>query len=210
MMRGTARQLILLAWLLAWIVILAGIASVAIWTFTPSKPKMLTESTSGDSGPWGAPFVPLDKPRVLPEIRFSDGESHDLSLSDFRGRFVLLNIWATWCIPCRKEMPSLDRLQAVFDASQLLVLPLSIDRGIPAVVRFYQELGLKKLGVYIDPSAKVARDLNVIGVPETLLVDRDGREIARQMGAVEWDSPAMVALVREHLGLPSGGQRASP
>lgn len=204
-MRGTARQLILVV----WIVILVGIAGVAIWTFTPSKPKVLTDS--GDIGPWGAAFVPLDKPRVLPELRFIDGENHDLSLNDFRGRFVLLNVWATWCTPCRKEMPSLDRLQAAFDTSQLLVLPLSIDRqGIPVVAQFYQELGLKKLGLYIDPSAKVARDLNVIGVPETLLVDRDGREIARKMGAVEWDSPAMVALVHEYLGLPTNGQGESP
>jgi thiol-disulfide isomerase/thioredoxin len=145
-------------------------------------------------------FSFLDEPRALSEIRFADGEGRDLSLGDFRERPILLNIWATWCIPCRKEMPALDRLQAKLGEAQLLVLALSIDRqGAPVVKQFYQELGLKALGVYVDQSGKAPRDLNTVGVPTTLLIDRDGREIGRKIGAAEWDSPESIALIRQHL-----------
>lgn len=207
-MRVTARRLLLLA----WIAVLSVTAGFAIWTFTPSELKTLTEAgPTGVANPLGSPFVTLDKPRALPEIRFSDGEGRTLSLSDFHGRPVLLNIWATWCVPCRKEMPSLDRLQALFGTSQLVVLPLSIDRqGTPVVTQFYQELGLKNLGTYVDQSGKAPRDLHVVGVPTTLLIDRDGREIGRKTGALEWDGPEMVILIRERLGLPSRDQKASP
>jgi len=156
-------------------------------------------------------FSFLDQPRALPVLRFVDGEGHALSLGDFRGRPVILNIWATWCVPCREEMPALERLQAAIDKSQLLVLPLSIDRkGVPAVKQFYQELGLKALGIYVDQSGKASSSLNTIGVPTTLMVDRDGREIGRKIGPANWDSPEMMALIREHLGLPASGQKGSP
>jgi thiol-disulfide isomerase/thioredoxin len=150
-------------------------------------------------------FSFLHKPRALPEIRFADGEGRSLSLGDFRGRPILLNIWATWCVPCREEMPALNRLQDELEA-RLLVLPLSIDRqGAPVVKQFYEELGLKALGVYVDPAGKAPRDLNTVEVPTTLLIDRDGREIGRKIGAAEWDSPASIALIYQHLEpYPSG------
>jgi thiol-disulfide isomerase/thioredoxin len=154
-------------------------------------------------------FSFFDQPRPLPELRFVDADGQNLSLRDFHGRPVLLNIWATWCVPCRKEMPSLDRLQAGIDKSELLVLPLSIDRqGTPVVARFYQELGLKALGIYVDQSGKASSDLNTVGVPTTLLIDRDGREIGRKIGPAEWDGPEMTALLREHLGL-TGDRKAA-
>ncbi len=153
----------------------------------------------------------LTQPRSLPELRFADRGGHPLSLGDFRGRPVVLNIWATWCLPCRKEMPALDRLQAYFDKSRLVVLPLSIDRqGAPVVRRFYQEVGLTALGIYLDPSGKASRDLDVAGVPTTLLIDRDGREIARKLGPAEWDRLATIELIREHFGLISNDEKASP
>jgi thiol-disulfide isomerase/thioredoxin len=156
-------------------------------------------------------FSFLDEPRSVPELRFVDDDDRGLSLQDFRGRPVLLNIWATWCVPCRKEMPALDRLQATIGKSQLLVLPLSIDRKGAAVVKpFYRELGLRALGIYIDQSGTAARELNAVGVPTTLLIDRDGREIGRKIGPAEWDSPEMIALLRAHLGLPANEQKASP
>ena len=142
----------------------------------------------------------FDQPRVLPEIHFADEEGHDLTLGDFRGRVVLLNVWATWCIPCRKEMPALDRLQARLGGKDFLVIPLSIDReGVARVKRFYQELGLEKLGIYVDPSGKGSRALAIPGVPTTLLIDRQGREVARKMGAAEWDGPEMVSLVEQRM-----------
>jgi thiol-disulfide isomerase/thioredoxin len=148
----------------------------------------------------------LDRPAELPDLAFVDGDERPVSLADFRGRPVLLNIWATWCVPCRNEMPSLDRLQAKFEPSQFLVLALSIDRGIPAVKNFYQELKLKSLGIFVDRSGDSLHLLRAPGVPTTLFIDREGREIGRKIGAAEWDSSASIALLREHMNLPSGEQ----
>jgi thiol-disulfide isomerase/thioredoxin len=150
------------------------------------------------------------QPRAVPDLHFVDGEGHSLSLAAFRGRALLLNIWATWCVPCRKEMPTLDRLQAKLGSTDFQVVALSIDRQGAAVIKpFYQELGLRSLGIYVDPSGKAAGDLKAPGVPVTLLVDREGREIARKLGPAEWDSPEMIGLIRRHLGLPASERKAS-
>jgi thiol-disulfide isomerase/thioredoxin len=156
-------------------------------------------------------FTFRDRPRVLPAVHFEDGAGHPLSLDDFRGRPVVLDIWATWCVPCRREMPALDRLQAELGKSGLLVLPLSIDRrGAPAVRQFYRDLGLAALGVYIDRSGEAAGDLGAAGVPTTLLIDRDGHEIGRKIGPAKWDSPDVAALIRDHLGLIPAQRQAGP
>ena len=173
--------------------------------------RQLTPATGSVGSVSGNPLdlSVFDQPPILPEIHFADEESHDLTLADFRGRVVLLNLWATWCVPCRKEMPALDRLQARFDGNDFLVIPLSIDRGgVAPVKRFYQELGLEKLGIYVDPSGKGSRALAIPGVPTTLLIDRQGREIARKMGPAEWDGAEMVSRVQQtiHAGSASGGK----
>ena len=151
----------------------------------------------------------FDRPRDLPEIHFADDQGHDLSLGDFRGRVVLLNLWATWCVPCRKEMPTLDRLQAKLGGKDFLVIPLSIDReGVAPVKRFYQELKFEKLAIYVDPSGKGSQALAIPGVPTTLLIDRQGREVARKMGPAEWDGEETLSLVKQtiHRGSANGGK----
>jgi len=151
-------------------------------------------------------FSFFNPPRPLPALHFVDGEGRSLTLADFRGRPIVLNIWATWCIPCRKEMPALDRLQAAFDKSELLVVPLSIDhQGLPVVEAFYRNIGLKTLGLYLDRPGKAASELHTVGVPTTLIIDRQGREIGRKVGPAEWDSADTIALLRDHLGLLAGG-----
>jgi thiol-disulfide isomerase/thioredoxin len=148
------------------------------------------------------PFSFLDRPAAVPGLKFIDGSEKPLSLAAFKGRPVLLNVWATWCLPCRKEMPSLDRLQAKFDPAKFLVLTLSIDRaGIPAVKKFYADLGIKSLGVYLDQSSAALHQLGLIGIPGTLLINREGQEIGRKLGPAEWDSPEVIALLREHFGV---------
>jgi thiol-disulfide isomerase/thioredoxin len=138
----------------------------------------------------------FDQPHALPEVRFQDDQGRDLTVGDFRGRVVVLNVWATWCVPCRKEMPTLDRLQARLGGKDFLVVALSIDRkGVEAVRGFYQEVGVENLAIYVDPSGKGSHALAIPGVPTTLLIDREGPEVARKMGEAEWDSPEMVSLV---------------
>jgi thiol-disulfide isomerase/thioredoxin len=156
----------------------------------------------------GLELTLFDRPKAVPEIRFADDQGHDLTLDDFRSRAVLLNIWATWCVPCRKEMPALDRLQAKLGGDEFLVIPLSIDReGAAAVKRFYQEVGVERLGIYVDPSGRASRALSIPGVPTTLLLDREGREVARKMGEAQWDGPDMVSLVQRTIQESSGSER---
>lgn len=145
----------------------------------------------------------------LPDIRFQDAGGNTRSLADFRGRVVLLNLWATWCVPCRKEMPSLDRLQAQLGGPAFEVVALSIDKSPQAVREFYREYGIRKLALYIDPSAEVTSTLGAVGIPTTLLVDGDGRERWRRVGPAEWDAPEEVARIREHIqaGTRSGGRK---
>ena len=145
-------------------------------------------------------FSPPDERRPVSDLRFVDGDGRATSLGDFRGRVVLLNLWATWCVPCRHEMPALDRLQAKLGGADFVVLPLSIDRGgLPPVKRFYAELGLKALGIFAAESDAPMTQLKTPAIPTTLQIDREGREMARQFGAAAWDSPAAIAMLRQAL-----------
>jgi thiol-disulfide isomerase/thioredoxin len=147
-----------------------------------------------------------DAPRPLPEIRFESGDGKAMSLADFRGSVVLLNLWATWCAPCRREMPTLDRLQAALGGPDFQVAALSIDRkGLPVVREFYAELGLERLSIYVDETGAAQRALSVLGLPTTLLVDREGNEVGRLLGPAEWDDPEMVAFLRDYVQHTAAG-----
>lgn len=138
---------------------------------------------------------------TVPALHFTDAEGATVSLGDFRGKTVLLNIWATWCVPCRKEMPALDRLQARLGGTDFEVVALSIDRGgLGAVRPFYEEIGIANLAIYLDEGDAAMRALGITGIPTTLLIDRDGRELRRWIGPAEWDSPEMETLIRGHIG----------
>jgi len=143
------------------------------------------------------PFARATKPKPVPELRFNDADGRAHTLADFRGKLVLLNIWATWCEPCREEMPALDRLQAKLGGERFLVVALSVDQQGPAIARrFYAETGIKALPLYIDPTAKAAFTVDATGLPASLLIDRQGREIGRHLGAVKWDDAEVVERLR--------------
>jgi thiol-disulfide isomerase/thioredoxin len=139
-------------------------------------------------------------PQPVPDIRFQGADGKPYTLSNFRGKVVLLNVWATWCAPCRKEMPALDRLQQALGGSDFQVLALSLDNGGAAVVRqFYDQIGIRALGIYVDPAMEATGKLRALGVPTTLLLDREGRERWRKTGPAEWDSPEIVEALRAKL-----------
>ena len=195
-------------WLVAELVLAIGVGlilSFGLLRFVRDSPAVGIASAPAQ-GETDA-FMSLQiaaKPAELPDLHFVDRNGRSLSLHDFAGRPILLNLWATWCVPCRKEMPSLDRLQAKFDPSRFLVLTLSVDRGgVPQVERFYQQLGLKSLGVYVDRSAQALQDLHAPGLPVTLFVNERGQEIGRKIGPAEWDAAQTVSVLRERLGLPA-------
>lgn len=139
-----------------------------------------------------------DAPKPMPELQFGGHDGKMLTLADFHGKTVLLNIWATWCGPCRKEMPSLDRLQAQLGGPDFMVLPVSIDRkGFNVVDVFYVEIGIQHLSAYVAPAANHALDaLGVWGLPASLLLDNQGRELGRLEGPAEWDAPDMISFLK--------------
>lgn len=150
-------------------------------------------------------FVLHEAPKPVASIAFEDDQGRARSLADFRGKVVLLNIWATWCGPCRREMPSLDRLQGMLGGTDFEVVALSIDRaGIDVVSKFYADVGIRKLNIYIDSSGKATRELVTVGVPATLLIDRGGRELGRLVGPAEWDEPGIVAFLKRIVAQKSG------
>lgn len=130
-------------------------------------------------------------------LTFSDTAGVQSSLVDLRGKVVLVNLWATWCAPCRQEMPALDRLQGKLGGPDFQVIALSVDRGgVPAVNRFYQDVGVRNLPVFVDLAGTVLRQAGATGLPTTLLFDRDGREIGRFVGPAEWDGPRIEAILK--------------
>lgn len=145
-----------------------------------------------------ANFVVHDEPRTLPAVSFMNGEGAEKTLADWRGKVVLLNLWATWCGPCREEMPSLDTLkERMAEEEAFDLVAVSVDKGGPDKPRaFLEEIGVKNLKLYNDPEAKLNVRLKAFGMPTTLLIDRQGREIGRLTGPAEWDTDEAVALIR--------------
>jgi thiol-disulfide isomerase/thioredoxin len=144
-------------------------------------------------------FTPLDTPLPAPEVSFTDHSGATVRLADFRGHAVLVNLWATWCGPCVKEMPSLARLQAKL--GDLTVLAISEDRrGAELVDPFLAKLAITGLATYLDPKSAVGHAFGVVGLPTSFLIDRDGRILGALEGGAEWDAPAMVRRLRLLIG----------
>ena len=140
-------------------------------------------------------FIPAKPPWRAPTVSFADAAGRNLSLSDFTGRLVLVNLWATWCAPCRQEMPSLERLQTRL-GDKIAILAISEDRGgSKAVAPFVARFGLKAVKTYLDPDSAVGRAFKVDGLPTSFLIDRQGRVLGRVEGGAEWDSPKMLAIL---------------
>jgi thiol-disulfide isomerase/thioredoxin len=147
-----------------------------------------------------AAFVFRKAPEALPEATFQDATGKERTLADWRGKVVLVNLWATWCLPCRKEMPSLDRLQKELGSDKFEVVAVSVDRkGLDASKKFLDETQVKDLGLYVDASARLTSTFKVVGLPATLLIDVQGRELGRLLGPAEWDSGDAKRLIRSVL-----------
>ena len=144
-------------------------------------------------------------PLKVPNLAFEDGAGKKLTLADFKGKTVLLNLWATWCVPCRKEMPTLDALEQKLGSPDFQVVAVNIDtRDAEKPKAFLKEIGVKGLAYYADPSAKSFQDLKAVGrafgMPTTLLVDRSGCEIGTIAGPAEWASDDAVKMIKAALG----------
>jgi thiol-disulfide isomerase/thioredoxin len=144
-------------------------------------------------------------PKPLPELTFNGPDGRPVTLADFKGRTVLLNLWATWCAPCRQEMPALDKLQGELGGKDFEVVAVNIDTRNPdKPKRWLEEAGVARLAYYADPQAKIFQDLRqigkAVGMPTTLLLDPQGCELAHLSGPAEWASEDALKLVQAALG----------
>ena len=142
-------------------------------------------------------LVFASEPLAAGEAVITDLDDAEFRLSDWRGKIVLLNFWATWCAPCRAEMPALDALNAEFGGEDFAVLTVATGRNPPQAMRaFFEETGIATLPLLRDPRQMLAREMAVMGLPVSVILDREGREIARMTGDADWHSDSARAIVR--------------
>lgn len=182
----------------------AGPAETAAQTAAESPAPAAAPATGGVSKDLAtgalAAFLIHPEPKPLADLAFQDGSGKPLKLSDWKGRVVLLNLWATWCAPCRKEMPDLSKLQKELGSDQFEVLAISVDRkGAEASAAFLKETGADNLKLYVEPTTRIVNDVQSAGLPATILVDRQGRELGRLLGPADWASPEAQALIKAAL-----------
>jgi thiol-disulfide isomerase/thioredoxin len=151
-----------------------------------------------------AAFQIARAPQKLDALSFTDPQGRPTTLAAYAGKVTLLNIWATWCAPCRQEMPALDRLQAALGGADFSVVPVSIDtRGAERPAQFFQSVGVKNLPLNTDASTKIFEELKsrslALGLPVTVLLDRKGCQLGHINGPAEWDSPDGRALIEAAL-----------
>jgi len=179
---------------------LAVIASVFVIVQScsvPKKPSLVRFAPDLDQFAKGSlkKMVVLEIPPPVPTMTFKDANGKDVSLTDFRGKTVLLNVWATWCAPCVAEIPSLDALQAEWGGDNFVVIAVSMDRHIDDAASFYKKAGIENLALYIDPTFSISTKVGVQGLPISIFYAPNGQEIARIPGEVDWQSPQVKAFL---------------
>lgn len=200
-MAGASRRLLLGAGAVAAVGTVAAVALLR----KPEAPRIHTLADGVAPPPVKvgtiAQMVRAEPPRPPAEAIFQDGDGAVRRLADYAGRGLVVNLWATWCVPCVVEMPELQELARKVAGDGILVLPLSSDRGGAEVVRrFYANNGITGLPVLLDPRGEAARAWGSRGLPTTLVIDRQGREVGRVEGAIDWASAATIAELRRVVG----------
>jgi thiol-disulfide isomerase/thioredoxin len=190
--------------ILAWLGAIAGVAcppgsrrGLAALALGAAAGFCLLPGLEGAGG--GSAGVARAESDSVSDAEFRNTSGEDLTLADFRGRVVLLNLWATWCGPCRSEMVALDRLQGMHPGD-LAVLAVSVDKsGSGAVQHFFEQRGLHNLTPYLDANGATVRAFGARRIPTTLIIDRHGNVVGSLVGPKQWDSPETAALIRRYL-----------
>ena len=184
---------------------IAGFLSISladlIGQYEPGQDTMPRQAAAPQPAPSGKGLEKLvrsDSPKPLSEIRFSDGDGREVTLAGMRGKTLLVNLWATWCAPCKVEMPGLNRLQAKLGGPDFEVVAISLDwAGAEKPRQFLASNGLDKLALYFDTKKDLMQRFGAPGLPLSILIDEQGREAARLAGSAEWDLPEAETLIRE-------------
>lgn len=171
-------------------------ASLVAVLASPVKAEPSVADFAGSSGD----FTRFDQPLPAPEAGFEDSLGDRWSLAQFRGKVVLLNVWATWCGPCVREMPALDRLQKQLGGDRFQVVAVSIDRdGIKAVAPFYRRHEIKNLKLFTDGTPGLKRELDVTKLPTSFIIAADGTVLGVLLGDAEWDSEPAIAFLNSFI-----------
>jgi thiol-disulfide isomerase/thioredoxin len=156
--------------------------------------------TSARASDFAAHFIATNPPIPMPLLSFEDSTGHALGLKDFEGRYILLNLWATWCGPCAHELPSLSALQGQFDMKRLTIIALTEDvDGRDIVQGFYKRHGIQHLAVYVDNTGRAPALLHARGLPTSYLINVKGEEIGRVEGEANWAAPDAVSFLKEQI-----------
>jgi thiol-disulfide isomerase/thioredoxin len=156
------------------------------------EPKTVTKALATGNL---AAFVVKPERKPVAELFFLDGAGKTRSIKEWRDRVVLVNLWATWCAPCRKEMPELAGLERRYGSKDFEVVAISLDRESAKAATFLEETQARGLKLYVDPTSKSIELLSALGLPATVLIDRQGREIGRLLGPADWTSPEALRLI---------------
>ena len=192
-------------------VIITALAAVATLGLAncDQKPQAAKQDAAAPQAGAPAPKVHLEKlkihdtPQQAAQTPFQDAEGKTHTLADFAGKVVLVNFWATWCAPCVEEMPTLDKLQASLGGDSFAVVAISQDKeGLKLAQPFAKEQGWKNIVLYVEPATQFMREAKLRGLPTSILVDRQGREVARLEGENAWDAPEMVKVISDLIAKP--------
>lgn len=172
------------------------VAGFGIYWFMNGMRKVPDQPVPANGAPMAA-FIKHPAPKDIAAFSFSDSSGAVLDLSHWKGKVVLLNLWATWCAPCRKEMPELAKLQQEMGSADFEVVALSEDlKGLDTSAKFLKDAKAESLALYVDPKATALEAVQSAGLPTTLLIDRNGKEVGRLLGPAEWNSAESKALIK--------------
>ena len=181
------------------VLLAALVALVGVYLFQ-STGRKVADAPPAETASTLAAFIKHPVPKDIAAFSFADGTGAPLDLSHWKGKVVLLNLWATWCAPCRKEMPELAQLQKLLGSADFEVVAISEDlKGAQASAVFLKDSGAENLALYVDPKMAALNALQSIGLPTTLLIGRDGKEIGRLLGPADWASKDAQDLVKATL-----------
>jgi thiol-disulfide isomerase/thioredoxin len=180
------------------LLVLCG-AALAVLIFRPSRQQYTSPPVAITAPQTLGQFIARDAPLPAPALTIATRSGEAKELADFKGAVVLVNLWATWCVPCVEEMPSLDRLQAKL-GDTLKILAISEDRrGAEVVDPFLAKLGIKNLAIYLDPKSAALNEFAVQGLPTSFLINRDGMILGQLEGAAKWDEEPMLSLLQRYI-----------
>ena len=137
-------------------------------------------------------------PKIYEDVIFKDASQKDVNIGDYRGKLIILNFWATWCVPCKKEMPSLEKLSKIYP--QVSIYPINLEKPNKAKTKlFFKNLDIKNLNIYFDPEFKLVKSFNMRGVPTSILINKNGKEFARIIGEIDFLDKSFINFLKKYL-----------